>query len=222
MRLRSYIAFPLHMLRRPGQARYILRWLASLLPEPLCSPVPWLTFAAIDRLHQLDLRGAQVFEYGSGASTLYWLQRGAALTSIEHDPAWYIRVRRRLPRYAPVDYRLVVPEPGPIADPADPQAYASAGMPAYSFKHYVEQIGAVPDGSLDIVLIDGRARPACLAHAAPKLRPGGLLILDNSDRRYYTARLGGLLDGWERTIYAGAAPYQPIFTETSLWVRHAA
>lgn len=217
-RLRSYLGFPLHLLRRPGQARYMLRWAASLLPAPLRPAWPWLTFAAIDHLQRINLHTARIFEYGSGASTLYWLHRGATLTSIEHDPLWYAQVRRSLPHNAQVDYRLVQPEPAPPADPADPTAYASAGMPGYSFKQYAAQIDALPDRSLDLVLVDGRARPACLAHALPKVRPGGLLILDNSDRPYYTARLADRLAAFQPTVYAGAAPYAPVFTQTTIFV----
>lgn len=213
-RLQSYLVFPLLLLRRPGQTRYVPRWFASLLPEPLRPTVPWLTFAAIDELAQLDLRGACVFEYGSGDSTLYWLRRGARVTTIEHDPAWYARVRRRLPSGAAIDYRLVPPEPAPPADPADPTAYASAGMPGHRFKRYVEQIDAQPAHSLDLVLIDGRSRPACLLHAAPKVRPGGLLILDNADRPYYTAHIGATLSGFTMRSYAGAVPGVPVLSQT--------
>lgn len=219
MRVRSYVGFPLRMLGQAEQARYIPRWLASLLPEPLRPTAPWLVFTAIDQLQRMDLRGARVFEYGSGASTFYWLQRGATLISIEHDPAWYAQVRRRLPPDAPVDYRLVLPAPAPPADPADPQAYASAALPGFSFRTYVEQIDALPERSLDIVLIDGRARPSCLAHAAPKVRPGGLLILDNADRPYYTARLGALAADFTPTHYTGAVPGVPVFAQTTFFRR---
>jgi hypothetical protein len=218
-RFRSYLAFPLRMLRQPGQARSILRWLASLAPAPLRPNIPWLVFAAVARLEAIDLRGARVFEYGSGASTRYWLRRGATLTSIEHDPAWYAQVQRTLPRGAPVDYRLVQPEPAPPGDPSDPNAYASAALPGWSFRRYVEQIAAVRDDSLDIVLIDGRARPACLAQALPKVRPGGLVILDNSDRPYYTAQLGAAPAGFTPTIYTGAVPGVPVFAQTTFFLR---
>ncbi len=218
-RLRSYVGFPLHMLRRPGQARHVPRWLASLLPAPLRPTVPWLVFDAIDDLERIELRGARVFEYGSGASTLYWLRRGATLTSVEHDPTWHAQVRRRLPPDTTLDYRLVPPEPGSHADPADPTAYASAALPGRCFKHYVHQIDAIPNGSCDLVLIDGRARPACLVRAVPKIRPGGLLILDNSDRPYYTAQLGAALADFTPTIYCGAVPGVPVFAQTTFYMR---
>ncbi len=218
------LRFAVRLLALPGQRRYLGRWLISLRPGYLLrAGLPWLNFDAIDALAQLELRGRHVFEYGSGGSTIYWLRRGARVVSIEHDPAWYERVRAAIPPGAPLDYRLVPPEPTPPdpADSADPAAYRS-GDPAFagrSFARYAAQIDAFPEASFDLVLVDGRARPSCLVHAAPRVRPGGMLILDNSDRAYYTARLGPLFNGWTATVYAGATPGAPVFTETTFYVR---
>jgi hypothetical protein len=216
--LHSYVAFPWHLIRR-GDRRDLLPWLHSLAPQPLRPVQPWLVFAAIRALAAVDLRGAQIVEYGSGASTRYWLQRGAHLISIEHDPHWYARVRRTISSNALLDYRLVPPVPAPPADPADPAAYASAALPGYSFQHYVQQIDPLPDASLDLVLVDGRARSACVAHAIPKLRPGGLLILDNADRAYYTAQLGTALAAFSAQHYTGAIPGAPVFSQTTFYWR---
>jgi hypothetical protein len=214
------------MLTRPGQRRHILRWLASLWPGALLrNPQPWLVFDAINYLDQIAMRGWRVFEYGSGGSTLYWLRRGALVTSVEHDAAWYERVRRHIPRGASLDYRLVQPEPvdPPLTDPdpADPSAYISIHYPqeGRSYRRYAAQIDAFADDSLDLVLIDGRARTSCLAHAAPKLRPGGLLILDNSERAYYTSRNAAALAGYTPIVFAGAVPLVPVFSQTTIYVR---
>ncbi len=39
------------------------------------NPVPWLSMPAIHFLNSLNLRGARVFEFGSGNSTQYWANR---------------------------------------------------------------------------------------------------------------------------------------------------
>jgi hypothetical protein len=214
------------MLIRPGQRRYILRWAASLWPDALLrNPQPWLVFAAIDYLDQIDLRGWRVFEYGSGGSTLYWLRRGAQVISVEEDATWYDRVRLRIPPGARIDYRLVPPElaapPLSDPDPADPAAYISVHYPqnGLSYRRYVTQIDPLADGSLDLVLVDGRARASCLAHAASKVRSGGLLILDNADRTYYTRRNASALAGYQPIVFAGAVPLVPVFSQTTIYVR---
>lgn len=218
------LRFAFRLLALPGQRRHLGRWLISLRPGYLLrAGFPWLNFDALDALARLELRGWHVFEYGSGGSTLFWLRRGARVVSIEHDPAWYERVRAAIPPDAPLDYRLVPPEPAPAgsADCADPAAYRSCdpAFAGWSFARYAAQIDAFPEASFDLVLIDGRARPSCLVHAAPRVRPGGMLILDNSDRAYYTLRLGPLFTGWTATVYAGATPGAPVFSAATFYVR---
>ncbi len=81
-------------------------------------------------------------------------------------------------------------------DAADPARYRSVAP--YSeyldFQNYVTQIDAFPDSTFDIVLVDGRARPACLIHALPKVRRGGLLILDNAERPHYQQAIRQVTD----------------------------
>jgi hypothetical protein len=209
-----------------GQRRHTLAWARSLAPGYLLdAPSPWITFDAIDAIRRRLREGMRVFEYGSGGSTLYWLRHGAKLCSIEHDAAWYELVRSRVPRGARVDYRLVEADPpapaGEPLDPADPSAYASADavFSGRTFRRYASQIDGFPDGSFDLILVDGRARPACLHHAAPKVRCGGLLVLDNADRAYYLARTGADLAGFEREIHAGVGPLNRAPWRTDVYVR---
>jgi hypothetical protein len=199
--------FPFKMLRQPGQARHIGRWLRSLQPDYLLRQgMPWLVFDVLDYLDQYDLRGRRVCEFGSGGSTLYWLRRGAQLISVEHDPAWYARVQARIPREAMIDYRLVPAHAAGVPDDERLQAY-------------VAQIDHCADHSLDLVLVDGLARTACLRRAAPKVRPGGLLVLDNSDRPAYTATLGASLAAYQALVLRGACPCVPLFSQTTIYQR---
>jgi hypothetical protein len=209
-----------------GQRRHTLSWARSLAPGYLLdTPSPWITFDAIEAIGRRLRAGMRVFEYGSGGSTLYWLRCGAELVSVEHDAAWFELVRSRLPRAARIDYRLVeadppAPAPAPL-DPADPAAYGSAhdAFQGRTFRRYASQIDAFPEGAFDLVLVDGRARPSCLRHAAPKVRRGGLLVLDNADRDYYLARTGPDLAGFIREVHTGVGPLNRAPWRTDVYVR---
>ena len=137
-----------------------LRSVASELPlGGRLEPQPWYTYPALEYLKQLDFHDKVVFEYGCGQSTLFWAERAARVVSVEHDAAWYERVRPQLAQRC----ELILEH--------DSDAYA-------------DTIRRFP-GGFDVIVIDGlvkgRTRLKCAATAVVALRPGGMIILDNSD-----------------------------------------
>ncbi|MBI5865098.1 MAG: hypothetical protein HZB38_11445 [Planctomycetes bacterium] len=99
--------------------------------------------------------------------------------------------------------------------------YASSDprYPGRTFEAYVRAIDQHPDATFDVILVDGRARPACIQHAIPKLKPSGWLVLDNADREHYQAAIRLLLGRWERRDFAGPIPYTEHFVCTTAWQR---
>ena len=73
-----------------------------------------------------------------------------------------------------------------------------------------------PDGHFDLVIVDGRARPSCVFHAMSKVRAGGYLMLDDTDRQRYEEAMS-LLAGYKRTDLFGIAPSATRFWQTSVW-----
>jgi hypothetical protein len=188
---------------------------------PLTAHLPLLPFAAVDYLESRICPASAVFEYGSGGSTLWLAERAGSVMSVEHDAEWYSRVAHELESSGLADCTLLLrtPETSRCPDAAIGQ-YASAIVPA-SFHAYARAIDPLPDGSLDLVLVDGRARVACLRHAAPKVRPGGLLVLDDSDRPRYQVALAGIRD-WPRVDLSGLRPFRPWLGTTTCLERPAA
>ena len=154
---------------------------------------PWITPQAIVFLDEYLRPFMHGFEWGSGRSTAYFAKRLEHLTSVEHDTGWHRSVRRQLDHMGipNVDLRLIQP----IPPDAMPEVNWRADFPGYKvmkkppqrpeFLDYFNAINPVRDESLDIVMVDGRAREACIVNAIPKIRSGGLLVLDNSDRPRY-------------------------------------
>jgi hypothetical protein len=155
--------------------------------------------------------GGSVFEFGGGGSSLWLLDRGARLTVVEHHRGWYEELRRILP--STVDLILCEPAPeGVVASDAESGRF---------FDEYVQAINAQRDDSLDLVIIDGRARVACGLAAMNKVKPGGMLLLDDSDRRRY-GRLIDALATWERADFRGLKAGGGGVHQTSIWFRPAA
>ena len=206
----------------PLQARYLVEWRRAYRSSPLEDEQPWITFSARRWLDEIVTNKMIVFEYGSGGSTLYFAKRVKRLVSVEHDPDWHSTVSRRLMccKAEHVDYFLRIPERVAICQSADSFAarYQSRRFPdtRASFVEYVRTIEAFPDRFFDVIFIDGRARNACAVHALPKVKVGGFLVLDNSERIDYgpTKRL---LRGLKQKVFGGICPYGHAFWKTSAW-----
>jgi hypothetical protein len=107
-------------------------------------------------------------------------------------------------------------------DFTNPNHYYSndENYPANTFKSYACYIDKFEDGYFDIVLIDGRARPSCLKHAVSKVKKGGLLILDNAERKYYLAN--NLIDENQFRLILNKpapSPFMNFYSQTNIWVR---
>ena len=144
--------------------------------------------------------------------------------AFHNDPAWFELVRARLKTSDAVDYRLAEPDkssPGLSSDIADPRSYLSddAAFRGYSFKNYASQIDAFPDDYFDVVLIDGRARPACIMHSVPKIKTGGLLIVDNSDRKYYFEHTKTILEKFRVIVFRGVTPTVAFMSSTTVFIK---
>jgi predicted O-methyltransferase YrrM len=125
------------------------------------SPVPMMSYALIEYLNGLDLKGFDVLEIGGGLSTDFWAARAKSVTTLETDPAWVKQTAERNPK------AVVEHVAGPLPD----------------------RIAAF-DRKFGIVVIDPSAnRLACARAALPKLEKGGFVILDNSDWYPNTSKL---------------------------------
>jgi hypothetical protein len=212
--------------------RYYAQWARTLkqLHDPFVARQPWISLPAQDVLGKLLSCGQMVFEYGGGGSTLYFLDRGLKVTTAEHNPEWFDRLRdAALASGKQSSWTGILREPsGPDSavgnfDPADPDVYASSG-PKYRgccFRDYVRAIDTFPDGYFDLIVVDGRSRPACIKHAVAKVKSGGHLILDNTERSHYlTDALYDLLGGFS-TVFDCYGPVNGLlnFSRTTIWVK---
>lgn len=178
--------------------------------------VPWWTYAAVDAVDTWlgsRPRPVRAFEYGAGASTLWLARRTDHMVSVEHERAFADSLRPLVERTG--NATLLTVEAPPRAAPARPSA--KEGYQGRDFADYVAAIDTV-DGDFDLIVIDGRARAACLERALPRLRSHGLLVFDNSRRRRYrpvidAAVAAGLVS--EQRL-RGLTPTLPYPEQTSL------
>jgi hypothetical protein len=66
-------------------------------------------------------------------------------------------------------------------------------------------------------MIDGRARVECADHALPKIRKGGYLLLDNSERIDYQP-ICDRLRHFRKFEFGGLCPYDCASWLTTAWL----
>lgn len=210
--------------RTPRDLRYVPAWLMSLRSrgQQLAGQVPWMPYSAIDYLGRQLSTQTVAFEYGGGGSTLWLAHRVRQVTTVEHDANWCTDLDKTL-RARNITNVTLVASP-PLADgSADRESlpngitYNSSSSQG-SFETYVKHIEQFPNDSLDLVLVDGRSRAACVVHATRKVKPGGLLVLDDSDRPRYQAAIHELRS-WPRRDFWGIRPYSLERSHTTCWTR---
>lgn len=190
---------------------WLRSWLAIYdLPDLVRLDVPWWTFKAADEADAfLATRpDARVLEWGSGASTLWLARRATQVIAIEHDPGWGADVES----LAPAHVTVLVERPEPSSTPAIPSA--KPGFDGLDFSRYVRRVHEV-GGLFDLIVIDGRAREACLREAGQYLAPGGLIVFDNADRQRYLDAMAAATD-LTVTVTRGLTPCLPYPTRTAL------
>ena len=127
---------------------------------------PWLTPAAIRLLESLLRPADRAVEFGSGRSTVWLAGRVAQLTSVEHDRDWYETVSARLRERGLVNVTLILAPVDLSAELPDRSEYARSAL-------------AFADESVDFALVDGVYRDYTVKFLLPKIKRGGLLVIDN-------------------------------------------
>ena len=158
-------------------------------------------------------------EYGSGRSTLFFARRLKKLVSIEHHEGWHNKVSQILKdkKVDNVEY-LLIPEDGKSAeDISEAELHKQLNQltgdePREEYFSYYSRVESYPDDYFDFILIDGRARVQCGLRAMKKIKPGGIFVLDNSERERYHPLHEALRD-WPHLFTTNG------ITDTVLWIR---
>ncbi len=162
---------------------------------------PWIVPASIGWLRRRIRSDWSILELGSGRSTVWFARRAGQVISLEDNEFWYPRTKERLAEagLSNVDLRLRAVEEFP------------------------SEVASLPDASFDLVVLDFLEAPEvtridALRPAREKVRPGGHLLLDDSDRPGYVTAFE-LLSGWGFRKFTGVKDEWPEACETGIFRR---
>jgi hypothetical protein len=191
--------FPFIVLGRKGFLKEIgwIRTVRERLPITKDGkPIPWFTYSAINFLQERLDQEMNVFEYGSGYSTLWWASHVSWVVSCEHDKQWYEKIKKVVPPNVDLHYVKLLPG-----------------------GDYCQFISKYKD-RFDVVVIDGKDRVNCAKNSLSALKRDGVIVWDNSDRLGYQEGYNHLLDnGYKRIDFYGMGPINPMAWCTSIFYK---
>lgn len=117
--------------------------------------VPFIALNAFRFLRNRLNPDARIFEWSSGMSTLWFEDHCSEVHSVEDDLTWFNLISARA---------------------------RSAHLYYLRDRNYVNKIRDFPAGYFDLISIDGSERLACFSLADDYLKPGGMLLIDNTDK----------------------------------------
>jgi hypothetical protein len=120
------------------------------------NPLPWYTYPAIEYLKQFDFKDKNIFEYGSGNSSIFWSSLANSVTSVEIDPAWFEIISKS--KLSNLKIHLKEQK--------------------FEYANFIKEENKL----YDLIVIDGSYRYDCARAAIHCIAEDGLIILDNSER----------------------------------------
>lgn len=141
------------------------------------SDEPWFHPTSLVYLSSLLKPDWVIFETGCGSSTLYFSNRAKRVVSFEQTKGWYNILKEIIKdkEIENIDLRF------------DPD-YPEKGI--WGFR----------EDEFDFVSLDGRGRAKSIETLLPYLKPGGYLLLDNSERARYEKAIA-LLNKWKNRVF---------------------
>jgi len=187
--------------------QYISRCLAHNVingKTPLDLEIPWFSYAAIDFLQRFVQPHMNVFEYGSGGSTIFFARRAKRVISVEDNPKWFEWVNRRVEQQGLSNVNLNLSEFN-FRDPV--------GFERSAYLH------AIPDEKFEVIVVDGseewtQIRPICFEKAEGRIKDGGIIVVDDS-WRYPTLRKNHRAKRFQ--VFQSVGPCRPGVTSTDIF-----
>ena len=161
-------------------------------------PLPWWPYSAVHYLDQVVPTDYSVLEFGGGSSTIWWLERGNEVTTIETDKAWVEKLGE--------------------------QVHEKGLQGKWRVQHVtditvVDVVKELPQQRFDVVINDGLGdRNAAVELINKFVKDEGLVVWDNSDRVEYLEALSEFQGmKWKKLEFFGLGPINAYCSQTTVF-----
>ena len=163
--------------------------------------VPWMTYEAIDFLKKIIKPEWQLFEFGCGASTLFFSQKVKKLVTIETNSLWKNLIDKKNQHKTEIILML---------DGINNPEYEKSAI-NYSTESCCK---------FDLIIIDSIKRYNCAINSIDAINEEGIIILDDSERKNYNKIFDFFTHhGFKRIDFWGIAPAGLKIKNTSFFTR---
>ena len=158
------------------------------------NPLPWYSYSFINFIETRLKKTFNVFEWGSGNSTIWFASRINHITAVENDNFWYNKLLKELPNNCSLNLK------------SDRKEYSR-----FILESSIEY---------EIIIIDGIERINCAKNSIKKIKEDGIIIFDNSERIEYKEAIDFLISrGFLKIDFFSIGPIVNRNTCTSVFYR---
>lgn len=162
--------------------------------------LPWMSYPAIEFLKNYLKPNHEIFEFGCGASTLFFAQRVKKVVGIETNERWLAIIKDGLSDDCKnIEINLM-----------------SDGLVNSAYENFPKNCGQ----KFDLVVIDSLKRFECAKNAIDALKPTGAIILDDSERKNYKKIFDFFAEKkFQKQDFFGIAPGQLRIKNTTIFTK---
>lgn len=147
------------------------------------NPIPWFTYSFLDFITKRLKVDMNIFEFGSGNSSLFFSIKVKSVTSVEHNLKWYNKINSKKFSNIKIIYKELE---------TDGEYSKCANQDNMKY---------------DVIIIDGEDRNNCIYNSITALKNNGVIVLDDSERKEYNPAIMFLIkNNFKRIDFWGMAP----------------
>lgn len=173
----------------------------SFAQDELGNALPWMTYPFIEFIAEKLRQDYEIFEFGLGASTLFFASHVKKVTVVENDAKWCEIMKIKIAQLGLKNIEIIL-----LSSIFDSSIYEN------SLRNLEKKF--------DLIIVDSRKRFECVKNSYEFIKDGGALILDDSQREGYKKIFEFMHEkNFQQQDFIGIAPGQVKLKMTTMFTR---
>lgn len=162
--------------------------------------LPWMTYPAIEFLQNYVSQNHEIFEFGCGASTIFFAKKAKKVYGLETNQNWLNLINEKL-QSLDLEAQIELME---------------NGIDNKNYEIFPQKF----EKKFDIIVIDSLKRFLCAQNAINFIKDDGIIILDDSQRENYKKIFDFFAEkGFEKKDFWGIEPGKLKMKNTTVFLK---